>query len=110
MKKIQNLWKKWNKDYKIEIRSIESVSPYILIINFKADSKPYYMLMEGNYLKHRKRFLERANEVKKDNELISFTDYLNEIGLLIPVEDVVLHNIKKWKYKFTSEEYQNKKN
>lgn len=89
--KLELWWKKIQRDYKIEIKSIKLVSPYVLIIDFLSDDTPYYVTLHGDYKKLRSKHLKRNNV-----EPITFEEYMEEINLLIPTEDVVKHYYKQW--------------
>ena len=86
--------KRLNKDYIITVQSIKLVSPYVLLIDFKADDTSYYLLINGDYKEIRKKYLQKNNV-----EPISFNEYMDEINLLMPSEDVVKFYIKQWKIK-----------
>lgn len=97
---FKSFWKKLTNDYKIEIKNVNIVSPYVIIIDFTTDQQNYYLIMEGRYQKIRKIFLSENNDRKNNNfEPISFIDWLPIAGIFIPVEDIVIYNKKKWKKK-----------
>jgi len=94
LKWFQLYWKKLHKDYVINIQSIKLISPYVLLIDFKSDDIPYYLIINGNYKQIRKKYLEQNLK-----EPISFDEYMDEINLLIPAEDIIKHYFKQWKKK-----------
>ena len=95
LKSLEAWWKSYNADYKIEIKSIKLVSPWVLIIDFNADGQSHYVILENDYREIRTKYLKRNNNV----EPISFEEFMDEISLLIPAEDVVKHYIKNWRKK-----------
>lgn len=94
LKWFEYKWKVLNRDFKIEVKSIKLVSPYILIIDFIADNDPYYVVIHGDYKELRSKHLKRNNV-----EPITFEEYMEEINLLIPSEDVIKHYYKQWMLK-----------
>lgn len=88
----------------IDVQSIKLVSPFVLIINFRLSKtvyskdselkKPiigydnYYVVLHGDYKEIRKKYNQNL-----ENEYITFEQFKEEIGLLIPIEDV-LNNLK----------------
>lgn len=95
LKKLELWWKYKKNDFKIEIKSIKLVSAWVLIIDFTADEEPHYLLIENDYREIRTKYLKRNNNV----EPISFEEFMDEISLLIPAEDIVKHYNKKWRKK-----------
>ena len=89
--RFQNYWKKINKDYVVVVKSINLVSPYVLLIDFTADNVSFYITLHGNYKEIRTKHLKQNQK-----EPISFDEYMEEINLLIPAEDVILNNYDQW--------------
>lgn len=89
--RFQKYWKKINKDYVIVVKSINLVSPYVLLIDFTADNVSFYITIHGNYKEIRSKHLKQNQK-----EPISFENYMEEINLLIPTEDIIKDNYKQW--------------
>ena len=94
LKYFQKIWKHWTNDYEIVVKSIKLVSPYVIIFDFTSNDIPYYLTIDGNYKLIRSKFLS-----KNVTEPISFEDYMEEINLFIPVEDIINSKYEKWKKK-----------
>lgn len=112
--KILEYIKSWLIKPKVEVKSINLLTPYILIINFREhfkstfkieadhvveDKKVYkewYLILHGNYKAIRSKHLKR---LQIEEGAISFEEFMEEINLLIPAEDIVLNNKLKWKTK-----------
>jgi hypothetical protein len=92
-------WKKFTRDYKIEVKSLKLLTPYLLLINFKADECEMYLTIDGNYKDLYKKHHKRSEEAKQNDEIISFDNYMEEINLLIPTEDIIIIEYKNWKRK-----------
>ena len=88
---FQAVWKQWTKDYLIVVKAVKLVSAHVLIIDFTADDVSYYITIHGDYKKIRTKFLQ-----KNTQEPISFEDYMEEINLLVPTEDIIKHHYKSW--------------
>ena len=101
LKRIELWWKNKIKDHVIVIKSITSVSAYVLIIDFTSDDVPYYLTIHGDYKVIRTKYLSKVQEEKaQEKPPISFDDFMEEINLLVPAKDVVLELKKDWICKF----------
>lgn len=90
--KFENWWKYRTNDFIIELKDIKLVSGWVLIVDFISDGEAYYLTIDGDYKELRKKYLQKNNNI----EPISFKEYSQEIGLLIPIEDVIKLYKKQW--------------